>query len=154
MLNVAYRICNDAVQAEDLLQESFVSAFKNLKSYKGTASFGSWLKRIVVNTSLNYLRSRKMEFDELNDFTDYPESEDLDYVDQELTVDRVKECIELLPTGYRIVLSLYLLEGYDHAEISEIMDISVSTSKSQYNRAKRKLKELLIENRYDTGYAG
>lgn len=154
MLNVAYRICNNVEQAEDLVQEAFVSAFKNLKSYKGTASFGSWLKRIVINTSLNYLRSKKMEFDELNDNTDYPETEELDYGDQELTVARVKECIELLPTGYRIVLSLYLLEGYDHNEISEIMNISISTSKSQYNRAKRKLKELLTEERYDTGYAG
>lgn len=154
MLNVAYRICNNVEQAEDLVQEAFVSAFKNLKSYKGTASFGSWLKRIVINTSLNYLRSKKLEFDELNDNTDYPETEELDYGDQELTVARVKECIELLPTGYRIVLSLYLLEGYDHNEISEIMNISVSTSKSQYNRAKRKLKELLTEERYDTGYAG
>lgn len=154
MLNVAFRICNNVEQAEDLVQEAFVSAFKNLRSYKGTASFGAWLKRIVINTSLNYLRSRKMEFDELNDTAEYPESNSIDYEDQEMTVEKVKECIELLPDGYRIVLSLYLLEGYDHNEISEVLNISVSTSKSQYNRAKRKLKELLSENNYDTGYAG
>lgn len=154
MLNVAYRICNNAEQAEDLVQEAFVSAFKNLRSYKGTASFGSWLKRIVINTSLNYLRSKKMEFDELNENLDFPDDEATGYNDQEVTVERVKDCIELLPNGYRIVLSLYLLEGYDHNEIAEILNISVSTSKSQYNRAKRKLKELLTEQNYDTGYAG
>jgi len=154
MLNVAYRICNSVEQAEDLVQEAFVSAFKNLRSYKGTASFGSWLKQIVINTSLNYLRSKKMEFDELNDNADFPENTSIDYDDQEMTIDRVKECIELLPDGYRIVLSLYLLEGYDHNEIADILNISVSTSKSQYNRAKRKLKELLNELNYDTGYAG
>ena len=95
-----------------------------------------------------------MEFDELNDNADFPENTSIDYDDQEMTIDRVKECIELLPDGYRIVLSLYLLEGYDHNEIADILNISVSTSKSQYNRAKRKLKELLNELNYDTGYAG
>lgn len=153
MLNVAYRICNNVEQAEDLVQEAFVSAFRNLRSYKGTASFGSWLKRIVINTSLNYLRAKKIEFEELSD-EKHPVVEDVNFDEQELNVDRIRECISQLPNGYRVVLSLYLLEGYDHNEIAEILDISVSTSKSQYNRAKRKLKEILTENNYDTGYAG
>ena len=154
MLNVAYRICNNVEQAEDLVQESFVSAFKNLRSYKGTASFGSWLKRIVINTSLNYLRLKKLEFEELTDSLQHHVSDQEDFNDQELVVEQIKEGISNLPTGYRLVLSLYLLEGYDHNEIAEILDISVSTSKSQYNRAKRKLKELITNNKYDTGYAG
>ena len=153
MLNVAYRICNDMAQAEDLLQDSFVSAFKNLKSYKGTASFGSWLKRIVINTCLNYLRSKKLALEELTDEANPPMEEAVDYSGQELVVEQVRDGIAQLPTGYRIVISLYLLEGYDHMEIAEVLGISVSTSKSQYNRAKRKLRENLSMADYDTGYA-
>jgi len=154
MLNVAYRICNDMAQAEDLLQDSFVSAFKNLKSYKGTASFGSWLKRIVINTCLNYLRSKKLELDELTDDANPPVEEAVDFSGQELVVEQIKDGITQLPTGYRIVISLYLLEGYDHKEIAEVLGISVSTSKSQYNRAKRKLRDNLSLADYETGYAG
>jgi len=154
MLNVAFRICNDLAQAEDLLQDSFVSAFKNLKSYKGTASFGSWLKRIVINTCLNHLRSKKIAFEELTEDAAWPVEEKVDFGGQELVVEQIKEGITQLPTGYRLVLSLYLLEGYDHKEIAKVLDISVSTSKSQYNRAKRKLRENLSITGYDTGYAG
>jgi len=154
MLNVAFRICNNVEQAEDLLQESFISAFKNLSSFKGTASFGSWLKRIVINTSLNYLRSKKMEFDELEESDSPVVEEDVDFSGQNLLVSKVKEGIEQLPTGYRLVISLYLLEGYDHKEIAEVLEISESTSKSQYNRAKRKLREIIKAKSYDTGYAG
>ncbi len=154
MLNVAFRICNDLEQAEDLLQESFISAFKNLSSFKGTASFGSWLKRIVVNTSLNYLRAKKLEFEELEEEKNAATEEINDYEGQELMVGLVKEGITQLPTGYRLVLSLYLLEGYDHKEISEVLGISESTSKSQYNRAKAKLREIIKSKIYDTGYAG
>lgn len=154
MLNVAFRICNNLEQAEDLLQESFISAFKNLSSFKGTASFGSWLKRIVVNTSLNYLRAKKLEFEELVDDKSTVVEEVIDYKDQELVVSQVKEGIAQLPTGYRLVISLYLLEGYDHKEISEVLEISESTSKSQYNRAKAKLRAIINSKGYDTGYAG
>lgn len=153
MLNVAYRICNDMAQAEDLLQDAFVSAFKNLKSYKGTASFGSWLKRIVINTCLNHLRSKKLDFEELTNDANPSVEEAVDFSGQELVVEQVKEGIAQLPTGYRIVISLYLLEGYDHKEIAEVLGITVSTSKSQYNRAKRKLRENLSMADYDTGYA-
>lgn len=154
MLNVAFRICNDMAQAEDLLQDSFVSAFKNLGSFKGSASFGSWLKRIVINTCLNYLRSKKLQFEELTEDGVHPVEEPVNFNDQELVVSKIKEGISHLPTGYRLVISLYLLEGYDHKEIAEVLDISVSTSKSQYNRAKKKLKENLSDVRYGTGYTG
>ncbi len=154
MLNVAFRICNNLEQAEDLLQESFISAFKNLSSFQGTASFGSWLKRIVVNTSLNYLRSKKVEFQELEEEKDTVVEEVKDYGEQELIVEQVKEGIAELPTGYRLVISLYLLEGYDHKEIAKVLEISESTSKSQYNRAKKKLRDIIKSKNYDTGYAG
>ncbi len=143
MFNVSYRITGREEDAEDALQEAFISAFRNLGSYRGDASFGAWLKRIVVNKAINILKKRKHEM--------MPDDEQWDVADEEpnveyredLTVQRVKDAILQLPDGYRSVLSLYLLEGYDHQEIADIMGISESTSKSQLNRAKNKLREFL-----------
>ena len=144
MYNVGFRITGNEDDASDVLQESFISAFRNLDSYRGDASFGSWLKRIVVNKAINVLHKRKEER--------LPESEHWDVAEEEaptsygeglLSVERVKQAIAQLPDGYRSVLSLYLMEGYDHQEIGEIMGISESTSKSQLNRAKSKLREIL-----------
>lgn len=146
MYNVGFRITGREEEAEDVLQEAFISAFKNLNNYRGDASFGSWLKKIVVNKAINVLKRKKMESLPEDDRWDVPaeEPEGLYWKEEEgMTVDRVKSAIGQLPDGYRSVLSLYLLEGYDHQEIAEIMGISESTSKSQLNRAKNKLKELL-----------
>lgn len=143
MYNVGFRIVQDTEEAHDVLQEAFISAFRNLDAYRGDASFGSWLKRIVVNKALNVLDRRKFER--------IPENEEWDIADTdadvsykpELTVERVREGIAQLPDGYRSVLSLYLIEGYDHQEIAEILGFSESNSKSQLNRAKAKLRTLL-----------
>lgn len=144
MLNVSYRIVNNLEEAEDVLQESFISAFKNLGKYRGDSTFGSWLKRIVVNNSINMIRKRKMEFDDL-EADDVKEVFEQDNIDPGIGVDQIKIGIECLPDGFRTVLSLYLIEGYDHREIGEILNISESTSKSQYNRAKKKLRTILKE---------
>lgn len=144
MYNVAYRVTGNGADAEDALQEAFVNAFKNLERYRGEATFGAWLKRIVVNKSINVLKKRKHERIAGEDEEwQIPEEEPASGYREELTVDRVKKAIESLPDGYRSVLSLYLLEGYDHQEIAEIMGITESTSKSQLNRAKGKLREKL-----------
>jgi RNA polymerase sigma-70 factor (ECF subfamily) len=143
MFNMSFRITGREDEAADVLQESFISAFRNLHNYRADASFGAWLKKIVVNKAINALKKKKMEA--------LPEHEDWDVAEEELpmeygdglTVERVKSAIDQLPDGYRSVLSLYLLEGYDHQEIAEIMGITKSTSKSQLNRAKNKLRELL-----------
>lgn len=145
MYNVGYRITGNEEDAEDVLQEAFVSAFKNLQSYRGDATFGAWLKRIVVNKSINVLNKRNENLIAREEAFDVPVEEDESHYMPELSVERVKKCIEMLPDGYRTVLSLYLLEGYDHEEIAGIMGITESTSKSQLNRAKGKLKELLIK---------
>lgn len=143
MYNICYRMTNDVDEAADVLQEAFISAFNNLSTYKGTASFGSWLKRIVVNKSINHIRSKKMNLVPLDEVE--PASEDvINDEDLYLDIEKIKSGIELLPDGYRIVFSLYLLEGYDHKEISQILGITESTSKSQYNRAKAKLRKLLL----------
>jgi RNA polymerase sigma factor (sigma-70 family) len=145
MYNIGYRITGNEEDAEDVLQEAFVNAFKNLESYRGDATFGSWLKRIVVNKAINLIKKRKENIIAQEDEFDIPAEEaETDYM-PELSVESVKRCIEILPTGYRSVLSLYLLEGYDHEEIAGIMGITQSTSKSQLNRAKSKLKELLTK---------
>jgi RNA polymerase sigma factor (sigma-70 family) len=143
MFNVCYRILGKQADAEDALQEGFISAFKNISYYRGDATFGAWLKRIVVNKSITILKKRKHEL--------FPDDEQWDVAEQEeqteyregLSVPQVRNAIEQLPDGYRTVLTLYLLEGYDHQEIAQITGVSESTSKSQLSRAKNKLKELL-----------
>jgi RNA polymerase sigma factor (sigma-70 family) len=143
MYNVGYRIVNNTGEAEDVLQEAFISAFRNLDYYRGDASFGSWLKRIVVNKAINVLKKRRPE--RLPDEEGYDIAEPAvdDNVEFPFTIDQVKRAIGSLPDGYRSVLSLYLLEGYDHSEIAEILGITESTSKSQFNRSKKKLISLL-----------
>lgn len=143
MYNVSFRITGREEDAQDVLQESFISAYRNLHQYKGDATFGSWLKRIVVNRSINVIRGRRTELlPEDSDF-DVEEEAPVEVYREGLSVERVREAMMALPDGYRSVLSLYLLEGYDHEEIAGILGITESTSKSQLNRAKGKLRELL-----------
>ncbi len=143
MFNVSFRITGREEDAEDALQEAFISAFRNLDHYRADATFGAWLKRIVVNKSINVLKKRKHEWLPDNESWEVEQEPAAEEYREELTVDRVKKAIAELPDGYRTVLSLYLLEGYDHQEIADIMAISVSTSKSQLNRAKARLREKL-----------
>ncbi len=144
MFNVAYRIVNDQEEAEDVLQEAFVSAFRSLSHYRAESTFGAWLKKIVVNKAINQVKKRKLERLPEDERFDIREEEAVDeFAGFPFTVERVRNAIQELPDGYRMVLSLYLLEGYDHSEIAEIMNISESTSKSQFNRSKKRLRELL-----------
>lgn len=141
MFNVSLRITNDEAEAEDVLQEAFVSAFQYLSTFNQTASFGAWLKRIVVNKALNHIKRRRLDTIPMDDELDMIEG--YDEVDLKYGVDQVKNAMEQLPDGYRTVFSLYLIEGYDHREIAEIMGVTESTSKSQFNRSKKKLIEIL-----------
>lgn len=144
MYNTGYRIVNDKDEAEDVLQEAFISAFNSLDTYRGDSTFGAWLKRIVINKAINQLNKRKTERIPEDDRWDVKSEEVEDALEgYPFTVEKVRAAIEALPDGYRSVLSLYLLEGYDHAEIGEILGVTESTSKSQFNRAKKKLKEIL-----------
>ena len=129
------------MEAEDVMQESFLNAFNKIDTYKGEVSFGAWLKKIVVNRSLDHLKKKKVKLEEVNEKTaqipDYP----MEIKEVDLNV--IKNAIQDLPDGYRVVLSLYLIEGYDHEEISQILRISNSSSRTQLLRAKNKLKEKL-----------
>jgi RNA polymerase sigma factor (sigma-70 family) len=146
MYNTSLRIVNNSLEAEDIMQESFLSAFEKIETYKGKVSFGAWLKRIVINNSLDTLRKKKVLFEDINkNALDIEDKGNKDQIidDINIQIDVVREAINKLPDGYRVVLSLYLLEGYDHEEIGEILGISGSTSRSQYTRAKQKLLEYL-----------
>jgi RNA polymerase sigma-70 factor (ECF subfamily) len=134
--------------AEDVLQEAFVNAFQNLKSFQGKSSFGAWLKRIVVNKAISYLRKNQLEMVMMEDNMEVADAEGINEDELVLKIESVREAVQRLPNGFRVVFSLYLLEGYDHKEIAEILEISESTSKTQYSRAKKKLKDILKEEIY------
>jgi RNA polymerase sigma factor (sigma-70 family) len=145
MLNIAFRIVGNIAEAEDVLQEAFLDAFNKLKDFRQETTFGLWLKQIVVNRSINMLRKRKLELIELegDHLDNIPDEESADEEEIQYQVAMIKEGMKQLPDGYRVVLSLYLLEGYDHEEISQILNISENTSRTQFLRAKRKLIEIL-----------
>ncbi|BAX81862.1 RNA polymerase sigma factor [Labilibaculum antarcticum] len=147
MYNTSLRIVKDAREAEDIMQEAFLSAFRNIKKYKGEVSFGAWLKRIVVNRSLDSLKKKKLELfpldNELYKLSEEEENQSVTYSEEQ--INSIKKGIDLLPTGYRIILSLYLIEGYDHEEIGSILNITASTSRSQFLRAKKKLIQIISE---------
>jgi RNA polymerase sigma factor (sigma-70 family) len=143
MYSLAYRMLNNREDAEDILQEAFVECFRNIGSFRFESTFGAWLKKILVNKCINQLKKKKIDLT-LCDTLPATIYED----DDENTYDtgEIFKGIEKLPDGYRVILTLYLLEGYDHSEISQILGISESTSKSQYSRAKGKLRNILLEN--------
>lgn len=152
MFNIAYRIMNNREEAEDMLQESFSHAFQRLNSFRYESSFGSWLKRIVINHCLNEIKRRKADlqfFEDMNLFHQKPD-DDINEYETGLSVDSIRKAMDHLPNGSKMIFSLYLLEGYDHREISQILNISESNSKSQYMRAKRKVKEILNEKSHET----
>jgi len=146
MYNTSLRIVNDTMEAEDIMQEAFLSAFEKIGSYSGTVSFGSWLKKIVQNRSLDYLSKRsKLVYGDLESY-DAVEDNSIQTAglieEQDSRMNIIIQIIKQLPEIYQKILSLYLFEGYDHEEISEILSIPSSTSRSQYSRAKsRVLKE-------------
>jgi RNA polymerase sigma-70 factor (ECF subfamily) len=144
MFNICVRIVKSKEDAEDILQESFVDAFKNLNSFRYESTFGSWLKRIVINKSINHLKLKRVPLVAMDDYDDWiPEQQEEEINEEFLNIDTIKTAIKQLPEGYQTIINLYLIEGYDHVEIGEILGISTSTSKSQYHRAKKKLIALM-----------
>lgn len=147
MYNTCLRMLNNVAEAEDVLQESFIEAFKNLDRFEHRTSFGGWLKQICINRSINQLKKRKIDWVDIEraDVYDHADEKGIDEVETNMQVESVKKAIMKLPDGYRTVLNLYLLEGYDHEEISEILQVAESTTRTQYMRAKQKLLQLLKE---------
>jgi RNA polymerase sigma-70 factor (ECF subfamily) len=143
MYNICCRMMNNQAEAEDLLQDSFAEAFLKLNSFRYESAFGAWLKRIVVNKCINHIKKRRAQliYTEQVPETNHENEQDVD--PKHLDVKRIHAAMEKLPEGYRVIFSLYLIEGYDHGEIAQIMGISESTSKSQFSRAKQRIKEIL-----------
>lgn len=145
MFNIAMRIVNNEDEAADVLQEAFIDAFGRIGDFRQETTFGLWMKQIVINKSISQLRKRKTDLISLDDsdVEAIPDTEGPDNEEMELQVRQVRAAIQQLPDGYRVVLTLYLLEGYDHEEISHILRISENTSRTQFMRARRKLADIL-----------
>ncbi len=143
MYNISMRMVRIKEDAEDIVQDSFVEAFNKLDSFKYESTFGSWLKRIIINKSINHLKKRRILATPIDDQMYRIKAEDNEDEAPVMEIKKVIKGIRLLPAGYQQIISLYLIEGYDHIEIGEILNISSSTSKSQYHRAKKKLIEIV-----------
>lgn len=145
MYNLCYRMMNNREEAEDMLQEAFSEAFHRLDNFRFESAFGAWLKRITINKCINALKKRRADLVPAEVLPERALSEEENNEIPGLSVEQVQQAMEKLPEGYRVIFSLYLLEGYDHVEIAQIMGISEATSKSQYSRAKQRMKEILIQ---------
>ena len=155
MYNICLRMLGSAENAEDALQNSFVDVFSKLDSFRFESSIGAWIKRIVINNCINYMKKRRLEFAELNDNLHHVAADNNTLAaggqpisDEVLNVELIQKAIMQLPEGYRVVFSLYAMEGYDHEEIGEILGVTEATSKSQYSRAKARLREILQSPRH------
>ena len=151
MYNTAYRIVKDPAEAEDVMQESFLSAFTKLHTFKGDVTFGAWLKRIVINNSIyHYKKQQKNRTVDLDDIMYKVEDNDGVASDQngysELKAQKVMETMKSLKDNYRVSLTLHLIEGYDYEEISEIMNISYANCRTTISRAKESLRKKLTVN--------
>ena len=147
MYSTSLRILNHNAEAEDVMQESFLDAFRKIEEYKGDGSFGGWLRRIVVNNSIDSLKKRKetlplenIQFDVAEDTTTSDEQ-------VEYKIEEIKKALPLLPEEHRVALSLFLFEGYDHEEIAQILNISNNASRTRFSRAKGKLLKILANQR-------
>ncbi|WP_317124891.1 RNA polymerase sigma factor [Winogradskyella eximia] len=155
MLLVALRFVNDTMEAEDIVQEAFIKAFSKLEQYKAEVSFGAWLKRIVINRCIDVLKSKRQRLVELEDYhiNVFEENHENEWtVEDHISLETVKLAIEALPEKYKYVVMLYLMEGYDHQEISEILNISEVASRTQLSRGKQKLQLALKSERNGTRY--
>lgn len=138
MYNTALRIVRDEAEAADVLQEAFIDAFTRLDNFRQESTFGLWMKQIVINKSISALRKRKVEWCTIED-DEFIAEEETEESDITFQVESIKNAINKLPEGYRLVLTLYLLEGYDHQEIAHILHINEATSRSQFLRGRKKL---------------
>ncbi|WP_165042512.1 RNA polymerase sigma factor [Dysgonomonas sp. ZJ709] len=143
--NSCLRILRSVPESEDAMQESFLKAFSGLDSYDRSTPFEAWILRIAINTSIDKLRKKDLELTDLNEniHSDIIDADDDDWDEILAKVEQVKAAIERLPDSSRLIINLYLIEGYDHEEIAEILNIAPGTSRIQYMRAKQRLIKLM-----------
>ena len=153
MYYVAFRFLKNSFEAEEAMQEGFVKAFTKMHQYNGEVTFGAWLKRIVINKSIDMLKAKKLELVAMNEQVLGTVDEQNDWsVADGITIDQIKQAIEELPERYRYAVMLFLIEGYDHQEISEILEITEVASRTLVHRGKKKLQEKLKTQYNGTGY--
>ena len=147
MLAVCYRYAHNREDAEDMLQEGFIKIFLQIHTFENRGAFEGWIRRIIVHTCINILKKNK----KFNESVDIIHATGLQVREESvpaiIQAKQVIECIRILPIGYRTVLNLYAIEGYTHREISGMLDIEESTSRSQYTRAKAMLEDILIRKK-------
>ncbi len=144
LFGVCLRYAKNKMEAEDVLQEVFVKIYNNISSYHHDGSFEGWLRRIAVNTSItHYRKNLKHAFQEDIDNVVFQQNDPAQFNELEYTQEEMMSCIAKLPTGYRTVFNLYVVEGFMHKEIADMLNIDVNTSKSQLSRAKAYLQKEL-----------
>lgn len=147
MLSVCYRFAQSREDAEDMLQEGFIRIFTQIHTFQNKGAFEGWVRRIIVHTCINFLKKYKKFSDSIDlGYAEYLQVKE-ETVPSIMQAKQVVECIRLLPVGYKTVLNLYAIEGYNHKEIAEMLDIEESTSRSQYTRAKTMLEGILIKKK-------
>jgi RNA polymerase sigma-70 factor (ECF subfamily) len=150
LYNTSLRIVSNTAEAEDIMQESFLEAFRKIEDYRGDGSFGAWLKRIVVNNSINHLRKKHemISLDESSIELKDPAPDEQEYSENVFCrLEEIREGIKKLPENYRILISLHLIEGYDHEEMAEIFNTTNGNIRVKYLRAKQKLLQKIMESR-------
>jgi len=147
MYNVCRRILQNQTEAEDALQDGFIKIFEHIHQFRNESSIGSWIKQIITNTCLNILKKKKIIWQELDEKSDSESESESDGDAINFTIDEIKNAIEKLPNGYRVVFNLFMFENYSHLEIAKMLEITESTSKSQLFKAKKKLKEILVQSK-------
>lgn len=151
MFAVAMRFLKNEDDAEDVLQDAFIKAFQKIHQFNGEVSFGAWLKRIVINKSIDFLKSKKQDLVELDETYLHVQSNEDWSVEETITIDEVRLGIETLPEKYKYVVLMFLVEGYDHGEISQVLELPETTCRTRLMRGKVLLKKLLKNKNYGTG---
>jgi RNA polymerase sigma-70 factor (ECF subfamily) len=146
MMGVCMRYTNNYDEAQDILQDGFIKVFNKLPKFVSKGSLEGWVRRVVVNTALDHYRKNKKRLADVNVESIDFKLESNDYIIESINAEDLLRIIQTIPHGYRVVFNLFAIEGYSHKEIAEKLEITESTSKSQYSRAKKMLRKLLLES--------
>ena len=148
MYNTSLHIVNDSFIAEDIMQEAFIDAFSKVKTFEWRSSFGSWLKRIVINKSIDSIKDKNDIVPLVDDYVEFPEEnyiQDAEHIEYQL--DEIRMSLKSLSANYKVIIVLHLFEGYDHQEISQILNIPYNSVRVRYLRAKRKSLAEIVKSR-------
>ena len=151
MFCVAMRFLKNADDAEDITQEAFIKAFQKIEQFKGEVTFGAWLKRIVINKSIDFLKTKQQKLVSLEEGYMHVDEDESWTIEEGISLEEVKQAIDTLPEKYKYVVMMFLMEGFDHKEISQVLEISESACRTRLSRGKGFLKELLKNKRYVSG---